>query len=450
MEKDKTKENGLAPGDGGVGVGGDGIGIGGGGGVGSGGAGGGDSRKTVYIASCPTYERQAVEAAVAEAVAGVGGWEKFVQPGQTVLVKPNLLYGASPDRCITTHPEVVYAVAKALKELGCRVVIADSPGSAILHQAHSIKKVYDAAGMTAVATELGVELNLDTRSEQVRMHSTSGGRMQVPFQVMTPVLTADAVVVVSKAKTHGFTYLSGAAKNLFGVIPGLEKTGFHARFPDRNDFARMLVDLNELIKPRLQVVDAVVGMEGEGPSGGEKRHIGAILVGADYTAVDVALARIMSMDPARVGTIAAAVERGLVSPTFEDISFIPSLEPYIIPDFVHPSTYTYDYAGDDRHHRPRTAVGRIVSQRWRKLRHNSLGMFGRLYLPRPVLLADKCVGCGDCRRSCPVKAINWQNNRPEFKYKTCIKCYCCQEMCRKNAIKLEVSLLRRLMRRLPG
>ncbi len=384
------------------------------------------TEKRVAIVPCHRYEREQVLAAVESAVAAVGGLAAYVQPGQTVLLKPNLLLGVAPERCVTTHPEVVYAVARLLKEHGCRVIIADSPGTAVAHRPASLQRVYKATGMAAVADELAVELNLDTSFAE-RKHP--GGKVRKNFPIMTPALQADAIVVVSKAKTHGLTYITGATKNLFGLIPGMEKPVYHALFRDRRQFAEMLVDLNELLQPRLQVMDAVLAMEGDGPSAGKPRAMNAILAAADYTAMDVVLARMMSIEPAAVGTIAAAMERGLISADLSDVSVVGDLSAYIVHDFARPAAYRAGHAAPTRG-------------------NGFLARIGGLYAPYPAVAAGRCIGCGKCQRSCPVQVIEMRQNIPHFDLRKCIRCYCCHEMCAERAIDLERSLAGKLMARL--
>ena len=217
---------------------------------------------TVAVARCDGYDLEEVEAAVRRAVELVGGIEKFVSPGAKILLKPNLLQGQAPERCVTTHPAVVAAVARLLTEHGCRVVIGDSPGAGVVYSEANLRRAYLRAGYTAVAEETGAVLNYDISS---RVISFPEGEAMKQFSIITPAAEADAIVVVSKAKTHMWTRMTGATKNLFGLIPGLEKPVFHFRFQDEYAFGRMLVDLNECMKPRLQIVDAVMAMEGTAP-----------------------------------------------------------------------------------------------------------------------------------------------------------------------------------------
>ena len=303
--------------------------------------------------------------------------------------------------------------------------MGDSPGSGQTYNEKVLRKNYEAAGYDAISQELGIPLNYDTGYREV---PAPDGRMVKRFSIIAPVLDADAIVVVSKAKTHSLTYISGAAKNLFGVIPGFEKPFYHAKMPEREDFCRMIVDLNEVVKPKLQVMDAVMAMEGDGPHTGTPRKIAAIMASGDYTAIDVLMARLMSFDPMQIGTIKAAVERGLIR---EDLSDIAALgddpSSLIIPDFKHPSTYS---GSDGKSGKPRL-VQRIVMA--------TFSIIARTYLPWPVIQTGRCISCMLCVRSCPKQTISVVNKKPKIGYKNCIRCYCCHEMCDSHAISLQRS-----------
>lgn len=387
---------------------------------------GGAVKRVVSVVRCDDYDCEDVCTAVRRSIDLIGGIGAFASPGQTVLVKPNLLAGSPPETCVTTHPAVVYAVAECLRDHGCRVIIGDSPGAGMPYREATLRRAYAASGYDRVAEELGVGLNLDTGHEIV---SFPKGQVMKRFSIINPALEADAIAVLSKAKTHNWTRMTGAAKNLFGLIPGLEKPGFHFRFQDEESFSAMLVDLNELMRPRLQIMDAVIGMEGDGPHSGTPRKIGAILASDDYTAMDVATARLIGMDPLEIATIAHAVRRGLVREDLGGITFLGEpLEEFVVDDYRKPSTYR--------------GKGRI-------LRHNSLlrltRFFGRLYALQPEIRKDVCVGCGRCERACPVDAITMADGRAVIDLRRCIRCYCCHEMCSDHAIRLERSRIGRLI-----
>jgi uncharacterized protein (DUF362 family)/Pyruvate/2-oxoacid:ferredoxin oxidoreductase delta subunit len=383
--------------------------------------------KQVGLVHCRRYDPGEVDRAVERAIGLVGGIGAFVRPGQRVLLKPNMLMGAEPAQAVTTHPAVLGAVARLLVGYGCTVVIADSPGAGTRYTEKNLGRAYEKSGFAALAAIPGVTLSTDTASRTV---SYPQGTVMKRFTIIEEALKADAVVVVSKAKTHLFTGYTGAVKNLFGIVPGLEKPVFHARFRRPEDFAGMLLDLNGCVTPVLHVMDAVVGMEGDGPMSGEPRPIGAVLAGADPTAVDVATIRLMGMDPASIPTVAAAVRRGTVLPDFGDVR-IAGDDPaaVTVPDF----------------RRPSTGQGAMRTSWINRLILRSLQRRGTDLRPLPVPDPERCTGCGRCVLTCPAAAVQVEGGKAEIDHTKCIRCYCCHEMCTFGAIDLRQGPVARVL-----
>lgn len=380
------------------------------------------SIKCVSLVGCNDYKRQNVFESVQRSICLLGGIGEFVSPGDRVLLKPNLLQPADPEKHITTHTEVIYAVAKILKDHGCSVVLADSPGIPP-YSVGMLQRLYQASGLDKVSEELGVELNLDTGYREV---SSPQGRLIRRFQIINPAVEADAVVVVSKAKTHVQTGMTGAAKNLFGLVPGVEKSAFHARLQRIEDFSDMILDLNELIRPRIQIMDAIIGLEGNGPSAGHPRKIGAVLASPDYNAMDAVISRLMSFHPMEVSTIRAAVSRGLIKEDMSDVRILGDrLEDFVVRDFKKPSTQPAGMASGGL----RTMINLLMKP----------------YSFRPKMISGRCTGCQKCYNVCPKDAITMVQNKAKVSYKDCIRCYCCYEMCPAGAIDLQRSLWGRAM-----
>jgi uncharacterized protein (DUF362 family)/ferredoxin len=387
--------------------------------------------RTVSAIRCTTYDKNEVINGVRRAAESLGGIEAYITPGSRVLVKPNLLQGLPPDRCVTTHPAVVGAVCTLLRELGCRVVIADSPGGGIRYTPANLRFLYHAAGYDSIAEETGAELNYDTSFYE---HSFSEGRYAKRFPVISPAKDCDHIVVVSKAKTHLWTLFSGGAKNLFGVIPGLEKPIHHARFQDPVHFGGMIVDLNEALRPSLQIMDSIIAMEGDGPSSGSPRPLGFLLASPDWTAIDVIACRMIGIPPLDVPTIKAAIDRGDTRSPHTDI-ILTGDEPDFpqIRDFRLPSTYRGEGKGLQK-----------------SLLLSTLHNLGRLSTLYPVPDRSRCEHCGRCAMICPVKAISFHSKIPEIHQKTCIRCYCCHEICPAGAIGLKPGLAHRMIRMVTG
>jgi ferredoxin len=208
---------------------------------------------------------------------------------------------------------------------------------------------------------------------------------------------------------------TGAVKNLFGCIPGLEKAQYHLKVPDRDAFGSMLVDLMLACKPKLAIMDAVVGMEGEGPAGGTPRQVGAILASADSVALDVIAASMAGLTPGEVYTNKAAAKRGLGPASAAEVEVIGVDWSQLAPaDFALPA---------------RDLSSRLPGWLGKRLRGWTTA---RPMLARP----GECTRCKKCEENCPVSAIRVGGNGPVFDHSACIRCYCCQELCPPQAIGL--------------
>jgi uncharacterized protein (DUF362 family)/NAD-dependent dihydropyrimidine dehydrogenase PreA subunit len=375
--------------------------------------------KSVAVVGCEKYGRERTYEAVKRSVDLLGGIESLVKPGSRVLLKPNILSPSGPDACIATHPDVVYAVAKLLVDNGCKVIIAESPGAGMIYSSTNMRKAYETTGYDLVAKDLGIQLNEDIASRDV---ANPDGVLMKRLKLIEPVFNVDSVVIVSKMKTHLFTYMTGAAKNAFGLIPGMEKATFHARLQEPAEFAKMIVDINEHVRPALEIMDAVEAMEGDGPHSGTPRHVGAILASRSYSALDVVAARIMSIDPNEICTIRAAMERGLLAKDLSDVQVVGSdVAKFIVPDFKRPSTFVG----------PKRKNGRLMKA--------MMGLV-KVYALRPSIVRAKCTGCGKCHRGCPMQAISMRNGKAKVDRGKCINCYSCHEFCDSHAIELKRSL----------
>jgi uncharacterized protein (DUF362 family)/NAD-dependent dihydropyrimidine dehydrogenase PreA subunit len=389
-------------------------------------------RTAVVAARCGDYEMATVQAALREVLAPLGGMAAFVKPGERIALKPNLLMPAAPERAIITHPAVVAAVAVAVKEAGGLPVVVESPGVGVVHVKPVIERAFRRVGYTEMAERYGFELSFDTDWESV---SAPEAMLIKRLEVMSPILHADGVINLAKLKTHMFMIFTGATKNLFGVIPGVNKAVYHARLNDPRRFADMLLDVAYFVRPRLNLVDAIVGMQGNGPgTGGSPRAIGALVAGADPVAVDVACCRIAGINPAAVPILVAAHERGMWSGHPADVDTLGvTVADLHVKGFVMPDSYEGIGVGTRR--------GFLDEALRRVLRR-----FNRR--PRPKV--GRCTLCGVCERACPVKAITLDEraNVAKVDDSPCIRCYCCHEVCPQAAIDLEYSTMGKVMHRL--
>ena len=385
----------------------------------------------VSIVSCDKYENNLVAKAVRASIDMIGSIEQFVSSGQRVLIKPNLLSPASPERAITTHPTVVEAVVKIVQEVGGIPFIADSPGSGIPHTEKRLKKLYEATGMLEVAERAGISTISDPTASEV---SFPDGIVIKRLEVIQPLLEADVVINLPKLKTHVYTIFTGATKNLFGIVPGYAKPGYHAKLYSLPHFADMLLDIIAYVKPAFTLMDGVVGLEGDGPgTGGHPRDVGIILAGADCVALDVVVCSVIGLEPTRVPTLIAAQRREWWDGKPESIEVVgKTIDEVRLNDYKMPETLS-DPAG-------------FLENRWYSAIVRSLAKSA--FTPRPFPNEKRCTACGTCVRACPRNAITIENKVAIVDDKLCIRCYCCHELCPEAAIDLKISWFGSLMKKM--
>ena len=379
----------------------------------------------VVITPCGNYEHETVRAALKRALAPLGGLD-WVRPGMKIAVKVNLLTAAKPEQAATTHPAVLCALTELLTERGAEVTAGDSPGG--LYNAAHVNRVYAAAGMEAVE-RCGGRLNQDF-SEREAVYPE--GKVCRSFRYTGWLDGADAIIDLCKLKTHGMMAMTCGAKNLFGAVPGTVKPEYHFRFPDPMDFARMIVDLDEYFKPRLTIVDAVDCMEGNGPTGGTPRHMGALLAGESPHRVDLLCASLIGLKREEVPTLEAALERGLIPPSGSELDVEGDPAALAIPDFKLIGTgNSHLFTGNGK-----SLFGRVEGL-----------VLGWALSQRPQVKEAKCVGCGVCRKVCPAGAITMGKGKPHIDRKKCIRCFCCQEFCPESAMVVHRTAIARLLDR---
>ncbi len=372
----------------------------------------------VAVVSCNSYAPDDVLTCVAEGIRLLGGAEQFAAPGETLLLKPNLLVSLPPESMAVTHPAVFSAVAQVLAETHATLTYGDSPGFESREGAAARK-----SGIQEAAEALGLE-PADMSTQRELNHP--GGVLIKRFTLAKGVVDADGLISISKLKSHGLTRFTGAVKNQFGCIPGLLKAEFHARLPEISRFAQMLVDLNTLIRPRLYVMDGIIAMEGNGPRNGTPRNMGVLLFSTDPIALDSTACRLVNLDPALVPTNTAGEASGLG--TMSNIELVGDpIEPLIQADFV---------------------INRGAQSGTSSLNNSSLRTFFRQFItPRPTVLADVCKRCGICEQVCPIDppAVTVNGDIAHHDYMRCIRCYCCQELCPYKAIVIRTPLPGRVL-----
>ncbi len=364
----------------------------------------------VAIVQCKDYDRESVDRTVRHIFALLGGIERFVQKGQKVLLKPNMLSAKEPERGITTHPIFLETVVRQVQSAGGEVWIGDSPSGAI----KGIQRYWENTGFAEVAKRTGAKLiNFEAGGTVIR---------ETPlrkFHLARSVVEADVIINLPKFKTHGFTLYTGAIKNLYGTIPGLQKAVLHKCYPHPESFSRMLVDVYSLIHADLHLMDGILGMGGNGPVTGDLIDVGLVLASVDGVALDAVASTIMGFKEGEIDAIRLASERGVGEACLDHITILGKpLAELKYEGFTLPSNYLI----------------RLIPQfllRW----------LGRLIWVHPKADLEKCTACGVCVRSCPVHAIQMVDGYPVTDYHVCINCLCCNESCPENAVIQEKSWL---------
>lgn len=375
---------------------------------------------SVFAQKCPDYDEKNVQTAIDSLLAQMGGIASLVPKDAKVFVKVNLVREMSPEKCGTTHPEVAVALCKKLLTVTPFVTVGDS--CAGLYNKGTLFSVYSKCGMTAVEERTSAKLNWDFATGVSQVN----GAVLSSCEFTGAFLDADVVVNVTKLKTHSFTGYTGAVKNLFGLIPGMVKVEMHSRFPNLPNFCDLLVDICEFARPKivLNVIDAVWGMEGDGPTNGKPKFIGQLLASTNPYALD-AVAVSLFGNPLNMPVLQRAVERGYLKKDLSDVQFdFDSWRECRIADFDAPPVARVDFFGNQ---------SRLVKR------------FAQRYLVKRVHPDKTCRGCGKCARHCPANAIKIVKGRASVNQRKCIHCYCCQELCPFDAVRFRTSLIYKLV-----
>jgi uncharacterized protein (DUF362 family) len=329
----------------------------------------------------------------------LGGIGSCITKGDRVLLKVNLLSATTPDKAVVTNPLLVRATAEAVLAVGATPVIGDSPAGQFSKR--RLKKVYEKAGLLELSRDLGVELNYDTGSTTVQVPH---GHRLTTTPLCNFIQDADAIIALPKIKTHSFMIMTLATKIMFGAIPGLTKPKYHALYLSKSSFANMLLDVLSVATPGLIIMDGIIGMQGEGPGAGEPVQLGVLLASTDPIAMDLAVCRMLRLEPMGIPTLKQAKLRKLWP---QEIAY-----PLLTPDDV-------VYTG---FRLPNTA-GYLLT--------------GKNTPKKSPVVTSRCTACGQCHEICPKGAITNTGHKATIDYSKCIRCYACHEVCPEKAIVLE-------------
>jgi uncharacterized protein (DUF362 family)/Pyruvate/2-oxoacid:ferredoxin oxidoreductase delta subunit len=371
----------------------------------------------VSVVKCRDYDYENVKAAVRESVGLLGGISAFVKPGDRVLLKANLVLKRRPEKATTTHPSIVRALAEMVIEAGGKPVIGDSPGGTNYYNREVLQGIYETTGMREAAELSGAELNYNFDVIDVPYPQ---GKVIKNIKTIKAVIDADVIINIPKIKSHMMNAFSGAVKNMFGIIPGRYKVDYHFRFEDPADFADLLIDVITYATPHLSVMDAVVGMEGYGPTNGSPKQVGLILSSADPYSLDAVAAYAIGIDPPQIPMIRKSVERGLYDGKFDRIDIVGErIRTVRVLNFKKPTV--------------RVAFN-IYS--W-VIPKPLLKRFNRYIKPSPSFNHAQCRKCRACFESCPPQAITLVEGKPVVDLQKCIRCFCCDELCVYAAVEIK-------------
>ncbi len=375
----------------------------------------------VYLQHCDTYDRDVILKKVKEIFEAFGGIEKYASEGKNVVIKPNMVGKKKPEEAATTHPSIVYAVAKLCREHGANVTIAESGGGT--YDLNSLRSSYRTCGMEEAAKDAGAELNFDVSESEVEY---ADAMYLKKIGILTPLAKADTVISISKLKTHGMMTYTGAVKNLFGAIPGLKKAEYHFKMSNYDDFANCLIDICNAVHPDLSIIDGIVGMEKDGPTAGDPKKMNVLISSEDPYEADLAAVKIIDCEPDRIPILRNAIARGICPDSVDKIE----IKGAPISEF--PSNgFIVKYNDDQKRIH---FVGGPAGE-W----------FAKAVRPRPVFLKDKCRSCGECAKCCPAKVITVEKGKTaRVNLKGCIRCFCCQELCPFHAVEIRKPLINRL------
>lgn len=372
----------------------------------------------VSVVKCNSYSEEDVKIAVRKSLEFLGGLERFVKPGMKVLLKVNLLEARKPEEGVTTNPAVVKAVAELCIERKAKVFVGDSAAVS------AFEKAAETAGFAEVCRQTGAKLvELSEPVEKLTPRAFAARKLFVSAKLEG----FDVIINLPKLKTHSFTGFTGAVKNLYGCVPKMIKGQYHLRFASVEQFCKMLLDLHELVRPGLSIMDAVVGMQGDGPSAGSLKEIGVLIASENAIALDFVALKAVGLNLEEIPTAVLAQKLGIIN--YGEVEVLPEGLKFPVVEGFEPSKAFYS--------------------NFNKMRF-LLKVLKPGFDQKPFLVPENCTSCEKCFQACPAKAIDFKTKKPVFNYKKCIRCFCCQEVCPQKAIEIKAAFLLKAFRKFKG
>ena len=366
------------------------------------------------------YDQEGISSAIEAIFNHFGGVERFVKPGNKVLLKVNLVAGRPPEQRVTTDPSVVRAVARAVLDAGGHPAIVDSPGI------DNFSKAAQKAGFMDVARDLGIPC---IELADPILLATAADASFHKIEVARLALESDVIINLPKMKTHAQMLLTLGVKNMFGCVVAQRKAEWHYKVGLKRDlFASLLLDIWNGTRPAFTIIDGVIGMDGHGPTNGKPYPYGVIGGAQDALAMDFWLCKMMGLKLEDFPLWQAASKRGMpqCSPNPADLAgdFSPS----------------HLWQGVDIPQLANLAVIPFLSKMpFREKLEQSL-------TSRPAHRPAHCIYCGKCVAVCKADAIDLKDKKLTFDYKKCIRCYCCHEMCPVDAIEFKDGWLMKILK----